>query len=80
MSEHLESLLRKTDAPLLRGQGQFVADCVPTDALHAVFLRADQASATIARMDLTAAHAAPGVVAVITAADLADAGIGPLAM
>jgi carbon-monoxide dehydrogenase large subunit len=80
VSDYIGPALRKTEAPLLRGQGQFVADCIPTDALHAVFLRADQASANIERIDVTAARAASGVVAVITAADLADAGVGPLAM
>jgi carbon-monoxide dehydrogenase large subunit len=51
---------------------------MPDGVLHAVFLRSQHAHAVIVRIDAEAARAMPGVVAVITAEDLARDGIGPL--
>jgi carbon-monoxide dehydrogenase large subunit len=61
---------RKEDKRLLTGHGVYVGDVTPPGTLHAVFLRSDLAKAAIARLDTTAAAAAPGVVAAFTAADL----------
>ncbi|MFO1268448.1 MAG: hypothetical protein U1F67_17800 [Rubrivivax sp.] len=44
-----------------------------------VFLRSDRAHARITSIDTAAARAMPGVVAVLTGADLASAGVKPLA-
>jgi aerobic carbon-monoxide dehydrogenase large subunit len=65
-----QSLLRKEDHRLLTGRGSYVADLTPPDTLHAKFLRSIYAHAKIKRLDVTKARKHPGVVAVITAADL----------
>ncbi|MBD3763435.1 MAG: xanthine dehydrogenase family protein [Rhodobacterales bacterium] len=69
---------RIEDARLLTGRGRYVADLIPADGLHAVFLRADRAPAQLARIDVSAARALPGVPLVLTAADLAAQGVPPL--
>jgi aerobic carbon-monoxide dehydrogenase large subunit len=64
------SLKRLEDGRLLRGLGQFVDDLQPESHLHVSCLRSPIASGRIAGLDTSAARAAPGVVAVFTAADL----------
>jgi len=64
---------RIEDDALLRGQGCFGDDVKPEGALASYFLRSPHAFATIERIDTASAKNAPGVVAVFTAADLADA-------
>src|SRR3954451_6454601 len=65
-------LLRREDGPLLRGEGRFVSDIPCAGALHAVFVRSGWAHAILNGLDgLDEARAAPGVVAVLTAADVA---------
>jgi carbon-monoxide dehydrogenase large subunit len=61
---------RIEDDALLRGQGRFGDDVKPAGALAAHFVRSPHAFAKIERIDTTAAKNAPGVVAVLTAADL----------
>ena len=65
-----KSVLRKEDRRLLTGHGSFVADLTPPDTLHAKFLRSAYAHAKIRRLDVSKARKHPGVVAVITAAEL----------
>ena len=65
-----QSLRRFEDHRLLTGQSQFVDDMTLPGMLHAVVLRSPHAHATIAAMDTTAARDTPGVVTVLTAADL----------
>jgi len=69
---------RTEDARLLRGDGCFTADITVEGQVHAVFLRSPHAHATIRSIDVSAALAAPGVLAVYTADDLKAAGIGPI--
>src|SRR5690242_12032405 len=64
---------RLEDEALLRGEGRFGDDTKPDGALAAHFVRSPHAFATIDRIDVSAAKAAGGVVAVLTAADLAGA-------
>ena len=66
---------RREDIRFLTGQGQYLADILPADALHAVFLRAPVAHARITSLDVNAARVMPGVRAVWTAADLEEAGV-----
>ncbi|MBT5665741.1 MAG: xanthine dehydrogenase family protein molybdopterin-binding subunit [Rhodospirillaceae bacterium] len=70
------SVIRIEDDALLRGAGQFIDDINLPGQTHAHFLRSPHAHAVIARIDASAAEAAPGVVAVLTGADLAADGIG----
>ena len=64
---------RVEDDALLRGQGRFGDDVTPQGALAACFVRSPHGFARIERIDTSAAKSAPGVVAVYTAADLAEA-------
>ena len=61
---------RKEDPRLLTGHGRYLDDVVVPGMLHAHFVRSDVARARITRLDVKAAAAADGVVAVLTAADL----------
>jgi carbon-monoxide dehydrogenase large subunit len=63
---------RKEDPRLLRGDGRYIADCTVPGVLHAAILRSTHAHARIARLDLDAVRAAPGVVAVVAPEDVAD--------
>ncbi len=66
-----QSVARKEDVRFLTGAGRYIDDAVPEGALHAVFFRSPVAHARVRALDVSAAAAAPGVVAVFTAADLA---------
>ena len=65
------SVQRLEDVARLSGRGRFVDDIERPGLLHAVTFRASVAHARIARLDLQAARAMPGVVAVLAAADIA---------
>ena len=66
---------RLEDARFLTGQGRYVDDIAPEGALYAHVLRSTVAHADIRGIDADAARAAPGVACVLTAADLAQAGL-----
>jgi aerobic carbon-monoxide dehydrogenase large subunit len=63
-------VLRSEDERLLRGRGEFVDDIRLPGMLHAAFVRASHAHARILRIDTAPALALPGVLAVLTAADM----------
>jgi carbon-monoxide dehydrogenase large subunit len=65
-------MLRKEDYRFLTGQGRYLDDLVIPGALHAHFLRSPHAHARIRSIDVAAARAAPGVVAVVTGKDVAE--------
>ncbi len=69
---------RLEDERLLRGEARFADDLRLAGALHAVFLRSPHPHAEILGIEVDAARTAPGVVAVLTAAELAADGVGPL--
>ena len=64
---------RVEDDALLRGAGCFGDDVKPAGALAIYFLRSPHGFAEIEHIDVSAAKSAPGVVAVFTGADLAEA-------
>ena len=65
--------IKRTEDPrLLTGLGAYTDDRQMARVLHAAFRRSDQSHARIRAIDCTAARAAPGVIAVFTAEDLAD--------
>ena len=66
---------RVEDIPLVRGEGRFSDDLTIDGQLAAVFVRSSHAHASI-RVDTAEALAQPGVVAVLTAADMEAAGVG----
>ena len=72
------SVRRKEDQRFLLGKGRYTDDINVAGQTHAYFLRSPHAHAIIEGIDTSAATAAPGVVAVLTGADLAADGIGPL--
>jgi CO/xanthine dehydrogenase Mo-binding subunit len=61
---------RNIDPKLLRGEGAFVDDIPLTNPLHVAFLRSPHARARIKSIDVKAAKARPGVVAVYTCDDI----------
>ncbi len=78
ISDDPRSLRRLEDARFLRGEGRYVDDGAAAGALHAVFVRSPHAHARLRGIDAAAALAVPGVRAVLTAADMAAAGAGPI--
>src|SRR6516165_2666121 len=67
---------RKEDFRLLTGRGRFGDDIVLPRQAHASFVRSPHAHARIIAVNKMAALAAPGVLAVLTGADYAAAGLG----
>jgi len=65
---------RREDLALLTGQGCFTDDLKRPGMLHAAVLRSPHAHAKIRSIDVAAARALAGVVAVLTHADLGAAG------
>jgi carbon-monoxide dehydrogenase large subunit len=65
--------LRREDPRLLAGRGRYVGDIALPGLLHAAFVRSPHAHARVTGIDTTRARGAPGVVAVVTAADLGPA-------
>ena len=61
---------RKEDIRLLRGSGKYVGDIQRVGMVHATILRSTQAHARITKIDATAAFKLPGVIGVLTAADM----------
>ena len=62
---------RLEDLRFLSGNGCFIADIVPNDALHAVFVRSSIARGQILKISIDAARTAENIVAVLTAEDTA---------
>ena len=69
---------RKEDPVLLRGEGRYSDDLSLPGQVYAVIVRSRYAHGDLNRIDSAEALAMPGVLAVITAADLDAAGIGPM--
>ncbi|HYI90074.1 MAG TPA: molybdopterin cofactor-binding domain-containing protein, partial [Beijerinckiaceae bacterium] len=66
------SVPRPNLARLMQGRGQYVGDVVLPRMAHVVYLRSPHAHARIAAIDATDAKRMPGVVAVVTGAELAE--------
>ncbi len=73
-----QGVSRFEDPRLVRGAGHYVDDIKLPGMAHGVVLRSPHAHARIKSIDTTAAKAAPGVLAVLTAADVKAAGWGDL--
>src|ERR1700737_643360 len=69
---------RVEDRRFLTGRGRFVADIDLPGALHCMLVRSPHAHPRIRAIDTTAAVASPGVVAVLTGADMAADGMAPM--
>src|SRR5438874_5111080 len=69
---------RTEDARLLVGQGRYSDDVSLPGQAYACLVRSPHAHARIGRIDSAAALVVPGVVAVLTGADAAGDGLGPI--
>ena len=69
---------RKEDPTLLRGEGRYSDDVNLAGQAHAVMVRSPVAHGVLRGIDIETASAMPGVLAILTAADLDAAGFGPL--
>src|SRR4029453_15402950 len=63
---------RREDPKLIRGLGQFVDDVNLPDTLHVAILRTPYAHAKIKSLETYAARQHPGLLAVVTGAEIKD--------
>jgi len=73
-----QRLLRREDPALLTGEARYTNDLDLPGALHLALVRSPYAHARIGSINVSAAAAAPGVIAVYTGADLAGAWAAPM--
>ena len=73
-----ERVVRTEDPALVTGRATFVDNLDLAGAAHVAYVRSTMAHARLAAIDTSAAAEMPGVLAVLTAADLAADGIGPI--
>jgi carbon-monoxide dehydrogenase large subunit len=73
-----DSPRRREDARFITGRGAYIDDLPFAGLTRAVFVRSPHAHARIRSIDTTAAKKAPGVLAVLTAADAQADGLKPL--
>src|SRR5277367_5873795 len=64
------SIKRSEDPRILTGAGRYVDDIKLPGMLHAAFVRSPLAHGRVLSVDVSAARALPGVVAVLTGAEL----------
>ncbi|HJU15193.1 MAG TPA: xanthine dehydrogenase family protein molybdopterin-binding subunit, partial [Stellaceae bacterium] len=69
---------RREDRRFLTGHGRYLDDLAFAGLAHAVVLRSPHAHARLRRIETAAARAAPGVLAVLTAAEARADGLAPL--
>ncbi|WP_416914470.1 MAG: xanthine dehydrogenase family protein molybdopterin-binding subunit [Roseicyclus sp.] len=70
-----QPVTRLEDTRFLTGKGRYVDDIAPEGALHAFVFRSTAAHGVITALDVSEAREAPGVHLVLTAEDLAQAGL-----
>lgn len=75
-----QAVRRIEDKPLLAGAGSFTDDFSLPGQTYLAFLRSPRPHARIVSMDTSAAHAMPGVLAVLTGEDLQQAGVKSFAV
>ena len=75
-----QSVTRFEDVRLLQGEGRYLNDVNLPGQAHAVVLRSPHAHARIRAIDVDRALKAPGVLAVLTGADVERDGLGTMKM
>src|SRR2546427_2429748 len=75
-----QSVTRFEDVRLLKGEGRYLNDVNLPGQAHAVALRSPHAHARIRAIDVDRALKAPGVLAVLTGADVERDGLGTMKM
>src|SRR5262245_10152575 len=79
MAKHVGKPIRRFEDPrFLRGKGRYVANLELPNMTYLAIVRSPHAHAKINGIDTSKAAALPGVVAVFTAQDLIDGGVGSL--
>jgi carbon-monoxide dehydrogenase large subunit len=73
-----QPLRRKEDRRLVTGAGRYSDDLSLPGQAHAVFVRSPHAHARIGKIDTSAAHGMPGVLAVLTGDDVVADGLKPI--
>ncbi len=73
-----QSVPRKEDVRFITGKGRYTDDINLRGQAYACFVRSPVAHATIKQVNTAAAGNSPGVIAVLTGADLAKDGLGTL--
>ena len=73
-----KSVRRVEDQSLLTGAGMFADDVSLPGQAYVCFLRSPYPHARMVAIDTAAASAMPGVIAIVTGADLVRAGVKPL--
>ncbi|HEY8268520.1 MAG TPA: xanthine dehydrogenase family protein molybdopterin-binding subunit [Xanthobacteraceae bacterium] len=76
MTAHPQWQPRIEDEALLRGRGRFMDDAALPGQCIGAFVRSPHAHARIRKLDIEAARGMPGVLAVLTTADMEKAGVG----
>ncbi|HXX10476.1 MAG TPA: xanthine dehydrogenase family protein molybdopterin-binding subunit [Burkholderiales bacterium] len=71
-----QALKRREDQRLITGTGQYIDDVSLPNELHMAFVRSPHPHARIVSIGTAAAMAVPGVVAVLTGAELTKDGVG----
>jgi len=69
---------RQEDPTLLKGQGRYTDDINLPGQAYAVMVRSRNAHGVLKGIDMSEAKDMPGVLLILTAADLDEAGFGPL--
>lgn len=79
MSEGIgKSVPRKEDNRFITGKGRYTDDIKQVGQSHAYFVRSPHAHADVVSIDVDEALSAPGVIAVLTGADVTADGLGGL--
>ena len=73
-----QPMRRIEDPRLLKGGGRYTDDLAPAGAAHGVVLRSPHAAAKILSIDTAPALEVPGVLAVITAKEWREEGLGEI--
>lgn len=73
-SAHVEKVRRREDLILITGKGQYVGDMRRPGMLYTSFVYSPYPHAQIVTIDVSAAKAHPGVIAVVTAAEVRHLG------
>ncbi|HMJ98506.1 MAG TPA: molybdopterin cofactor-binding domain-containing protein, partial [Reyranella sp.] len=73
-----QPVLRKEDPTLLRGEGRYTDDLNLPGQAYAVMVRSRYAHGILKGIDVSEARTMPGVLAILAAADLDEAGFGLL--
>ncbi|WP_420821422.1 xanthine dehydrogenase family protein molybdopterin-binding subunit [Rhodoferax sediminis] len=73
-----QAVRRLEDEGLLTGKGSYADDLMPANQAYLCFVRSPYPHARIASTDVAAAQGMPGVLLVLTGADLVAAGVKPI--